>query len=642
MRALISYMADEFGTVRDAVASGVPFALLYRPGTDAGNVELLRGDVRPLTTLDELAVLTEDADVLALLPYRQLTERGLSCIDDGAPLLALTVSARASVGRELVLERLPSGPIDWSSFSFDVDDSGYRDIVARVMADEIGTGEGSNFVIARSLVGTFADPLPDALRLFRRLLADEQDAYWTFLVYTGSQCFVGATPEAHVGLRNDAAFMNPISGTYRYPESGVTATGLREFLVDQKEIDELFMVVDEELKMMSRVCPSGGLVSGPRLKAMSHLAHTEYHIHGTTTLSPTTLLRETMFAPTVVGSPLENATRVIARHETCGRGYYSGVIAFIERRPGRGHEMDSAIVIRTAVVEATGEVRITVGSTLVRDSQPQREADETRAKAAALVGTDRGRPRRLRLPTAVTDAVAHRNALASPFWLDPTTRCAGWAGVARGKRALLIEAEDDFTAMLATMLKALGLHVTIVPAISELQFDSDDLVIFGPGPGDPTSPDNPRVAALQTRLGEALDAGVPFLAVCLSHQILCNSILGLAIRRLERPNQGTGRDIELFGRQVRVGFYNTFVAHSTTDVVTVPHGYPVQISRDRRSGEVYALRGERFESFQFHAESVLSGDGWSVLSETLCRLVLESADAETVDRRRPSKARVCR
>jgi phenazine biosynthesis protein phzE len=30
-----------------------------------------------------------------------------------------------------------------------------------------------------------------------------------------------------------------------------------EFLADHKEIDELYRVVDEELKMMARICDSG-------------------------------------------------------------------------------------------------------------------------------------------------------------------------------------------------------------------------------------------------------------------------------------------------------------------------------------------------------------------------------------------------
>ena len=63
------------------------------------------------------------------------------------------------------------------------------------------------------------------------------------------------------------------------------------------------MVVDEELKMMCTVGDLGGVVVGPRLKEMAHLAHTEYELRGRTSLDVREVLRETMFAATVTGSP---------------------------------------------------------------------------------------------------------------------------------------------------------------------------------------------------------------------------------------------------------------------------------------------------------------------------------------------------
>ncbi len=84
------------------------------------------------------------------------------------------------------------------------------------------------------------------------------------------------------------------------------------------------MVVDEELKMMCTVGDRGGVVIGPRLKEMAHLAHTEYELRGRSSLDVREVLRETMFAATVTGSPVQNACRVIERHEAGGRGYYAG------------------------------------------------------------------------------------------------------------------------------------------------------------------------------------------------------------------------------------------------------------------------------------------------------------------------------
>ena len=75
--------------------------------------------------------------------------------------------------------------------------------------------------------------------MFKRLLGAEAGAYWTFLVFTGERYLLGSTPEQHVRLFDGTVTMNPISGTYRYPEGGADADGLLEFLHDEKEADEL-------------------------------------------------------------------------------------------------------------------------------------------------------------------------------------------------------------------------------------------------------------------------------------------------------------------------------------------------------------------------------------------------------------------
>ena len=158
------------------------------------------------------------------------------------------------------------------------------------------------------------------------------------------------------------------------------------------------MVVDEELKMMSAVCPDGGRIRGPFLKRMSRLTHTEYLLEGRSALDPREVLRRTMFAPTVTGSPMGNACAVIARHETTPRGYYAGVLARFTPRRG-GVDLDAPILIRTAYVDGAGRVRVPVGATLVRHSDPAGEVAETRAKAAGMLTALGALPRTRRAPS---------------------------------------------------------------------------------------------------------------------------------------------------------------------------------------------------------------------------------------------------
>ena len=91
------------------------------------------------------------------------------------------------------------------------------------------------------------------------------------------------------------------------------------------------MVVDEELKMMCDICHEGGQVLGPFLKPMTHLIHTEYLLAGRTDRDHREILRDTMYAATVTGAPVENACRLIADYEPEGRGYYGAALALFGR-----------------------------------------------------------------------------------------------------------------------------------------------------------------------------------------------------------------------------------------------------------------------------------------------------------------------
>lgn len=613
--------------VLDRVLSGTPppFALLYRTGSAHAVVDVLVGQVAEVDRLADIVLSDDHApghELLVLVPYRQITERGFDCTDDGAPLTVLTVTGQETREPAELLALLPDEPVAITGGAFDVSDADYAELVRQVVDQEIGSGSGANFVLRRSFVAEVPGFTPHtALAMFRRLVERESGTYWTFVIHTGARTLVGASPERHVSLAAGTAVMNPISGTYRYPPAGPTLPEVLAFLSDTKETDELYMVVDEELKMMSRLCAAGGRVSGPHLREMARLAHTEYYIEGRTDRDVRDILRETMFAPTVTGSPLENACRVIERHERGGRGYYSGVAALVGRDPDGARGMDSAILIRTADIDQAGRMRIGVGATLVRHSVPSAEVAETRAKAAGLLSaftTDAvggfGRdPQVLR-------ALAERNERIAPFWLRSAVADHRVAELT-GRRVLVVDLEDTFTGMIGQVLSALGLFVTIRRFDEPFAVDEHDLVVLGPGPGNPLDDTDPRIAVVRTVVHRLLADERPFLAVCLSHQVLSH-VLGFGLRRRAVPNQGAQRDIDLFGRHVTVGFYNSYAAHSDVDkaeCAAVPG--VVEVSRDTASGEVHALRGNGFRSMQFHAESVLSRDGMAVIREAVAELL---------------------
>ncbi len=611
-----------------------PFALISRDGR---TVEVLRGDVVDVDRLADIPltdVAGDSREVLALVPFRQVVERGFECHDDRAPLRCLVVTSHEHRALAEVVAALPSDPVPLQDAGFDIADDEYAAIVRRVIADEIGRGEGANFVIRRDFTARVeTDAVTAGLTWFRALLEHERGAYWTFLVSTPGHIAVGASPEAHVSAVDGFVTMNPISGTFRHPAGGATVPALTEFLESTKETEELFMVVDEELKMMSAVCSDGGRITGPHLKEMSRLTHTEYVLRGHSRLDPRDILRETMFAPTVTGSPMQNACTVITRHERSPRGYYSGVAALFTPRPSGGpgepgHDLDAPILIRTAYL-VDGTLRVPVGATLVRHSDPYGEVGETHGKAAGVLGAIGAVPRdpaaepasvldedapaptpvRLADDPGVARLLASRNARLASFWLQPQD--VSGTGPFTGHSALVVDAEDRFTTMLAHQLRHLGLQVEIVPwsAVTDEQVDAAELVVSGPGPGDPRDPGSARMRRMREVVASRRASGRPLLAVCLSHQILADS-LGIDLVPLERPHQGLQKTVEVFGEPASIGFYNTFTARVAPGTIRAADA---EIAADPASGDVYALRGPGFASIQGHLESILSRDGMTTL-----------------------------
>ncbi len=638
-----------------------PFALLHRatPGRPEGVVEVLLGPVEEHTELAGIPLpdavpAAPVTDALVLVPFRQIRERGFDVRDDGTPLAVLRPLEAYDVPLTELLAALPDREVRVEDGVFDVDDDAYAGIVRRVIEDEIGRGEGANFVIRRTFRGFVpglrpgrrAGPVrPAAARRARRLL-DVRGAHPG--PDAGRRQPRGARADERRGhgwgrrrgREAGTVVMNPISGTYRYPEQGPSAEGLLDFLHDPKEVEELTMVVDEELKMMSAVCGLGGVVVGPRLKEMAHLAHTEYELRGRSSMDVRDVLRETMFAATVTGSPVQNACRVIERYEPGGRGYYAGALALIGRDAAGARTLDSPILIRTADIAPSGELRVPVGATLVRHSRPHAEVAETHAKAAGVLSAlgvrqvrregaarDAGQEPRPRLADdpRVRAALDARRAHLAPFWLRMQTGPAEDAPLSG--HALVVDGEDTFTAMLAHVLRSSGLRVTVrrfdEPGLRAAALGHAGPVVLGPGPGDPADTADPKMRLLRALTADLVREHTGgLLGVCLGHELLAAE-LGLDLVRKDEPFQGAQLRMDFFGRPETVGFYNSFTARCddarAEELRTLRR---VELSRDPATGDVHALRGPGFAGFQFHPESVLTLDGPALVAEALAALTV--------------------
>jgi phenazine biosynthesis protein phzE len=601
---------------------------------DSDTVTLIGG---PRTDLDKLADIPlvpgsgRAWDHVVLVPYAQVRERGFEAHQDGTPLSAIEAAYSVEVPVAEVLDQLPDAPIEFTDRGgFESSDDEYADMVRTIIDEEIGQGEGANLVIGRHYRARLADWGHDrALTVFRRLLERERGAFWTFCIFTGDRYLIGASPERHVSVEDGQVRMNPISGTFRMRGLETHADRKREllrFLKDEKEIYELFMVVDEELKMMCDICHEGGLVLGPYLKPMTHLVHTEYLLAGRTNRDVREVLRDSMFAATVTGSPVENACRLIKKYEPEGRGYYAAVAALIGRDDDGNPLADAPILIRTADVDLDGNLKVTAGATLVRDSDAMYETKETWAKASGILsafGLVEPAPEPVEGFDAFTRedevliALGSRNQRLSQFWLTDQSAAAPVTSLT-GKRVVIVDGEDDFVNMLSHVFGVLGMTTDIVRHDVCVGGDLDgyDLVVVGPGPGDPRDLDDPKMARLHDVVASLLSTGRPFLAVCLGHQVMSHQI-GLDLTFKDIVFQGTQSRLTVLDRPETVGFYNTFVARVPAS--GLPEG--VTVEADPQTGDVHLVAGPHYRGVQFHAESILTQNGFGILRDLVTDLI---------------------
>lgn len=260
---------------------------------------------------------------------------------------------------------------------------GYLDAVTRAR-ESIAAGDIYQVNLSRRLRARWrGDPLALYLRLRRAL----PEPYAAFLGFPGAavlcaspELFLSSSPGGRVVTR-------PIKGTRpRGAGRREDARLRRELLTSAKDAAELLMIVDLERNDLAKVCRPGS-VRVPRLRAVeSHPA--VHHLVATVSgrlrpgLGPVDLLRAAFPGGSITGAPKVRAMEIIEELEPVRRGVYTGALGWI----GFDGSMKLNIVIRT-LVAGDGWVDLQVGGGIVADSDPEREYEETRAKAKGLLDT---------------------------------------------------------------------------------------------------------------------------------------------------------------------------------------------------------------------------------------------------------------
>ncbi|MCF7904229.1 MAG: chorismate-binding protein, partial [Candidatus Marinimicrobia bacterium] len=497
----------------------------------------------------------------------------------------------------------------------DISDADFACEVSSIKHEEIAKGNACQVIFSRKFKGRLKDMSPRIpLALFRRLL-DQQGQYLTFLFSDGDgHYFVGASPERQLEIHDEYVIKNPISGTMPKGDQASFIEHLDAFIEDQKEINELSQILDEELKIMAQICPRGGKISGPFLRESGAVIHTEYHLTGHSRKPAVTALRLSLHSPTLVGSPLESAFRIIKKRESSSRRYYGGEVGVI-RKSG---DMYSAIMIRTAEIFRDGRVAIQAGAGIVKDSHPQKEAQETVAKATGLINALKGTTGETEkfltdaLLSQVNDSLAKRNQTFSSFHFEDQLHHLIQQDT-EGRRIAIINNEDNFSHILSHLTHHIGYETEVIDTFDySITDDRSDLVILGPGPGDINDEKNPRMLKLMQLTNDLLESGRPVLGICLGLQAMSKA-MNIPVTQQKEPTQGLQVEIDLFGSREKVGLYNSFSPLQEN----VNHGLKVSVDGNNR---IMAMKKPGLYGLQFHPESAMTQNGYRIISTILNKL----------------------
>ncbi len=578
-----------------------------------GFITLRTGALHRLKTLDALAELQSkhSGSIAFVIPFSAAGENGMEVLGD-EDILSLLVEEEHAISMSEIDNLTQSSDITFKQeFQPTISDLAFAEEVKKIQREEIADGNACQVVFSRKFEGILVAMSPlMPLILFRRLL-QQQGQYITFLFSDGTgHYFVGASPERQLEIHDENVIKNPIAGTMPKETPEKFVEQLNSFLEDQKEINELSQILDEELKIMSQICPRGGKILGPFLRESGAVIHTEYHLVGHSKKPAIQALKISLHAPTLVGSPLESAFRIIAKREAQSRRYYGGEIGVINENG----DMYSAILIRTAEIFKDGRIAIQAGAGIVRDSDPQKEADETSAKAAGLMSALRGDTSTTGkfltkdLLNQVNQSLIERNRTFSSFHFeDQIDHHEKYDS--KPEKITIINNEDNFAYILGHLIRHMGYRTNIVDTF---EYDSNaspsDIIILGPGPGDINDQENPRMLRLLEITKQLMDDQQPLLGVCLGIQSVAKT-LGIPVEVQEFPTQGSQLEIDYFGSKERLGFYNSFSA--------VNQNIPSDLELSLRDDRVMALRKDKLWGIQFHAESAMSRNGYNLLAQAL-------------------------
>jgi anthranilate synthase component 1 len=225
---------------------------------------------------------------------------------------------------------------------------------------------------------------PVAAALYARLCA-ANPAPFAALAQWQNIAILSSSPERLVRVDGRRVDTRPIAGTRPRSRDPARERGeMSELAAHPKERAEHIMLIDLERNDLGRVCEAGTVRVDElmTIESYQHVHHIVSNVSGVLRkeITPIGAVRAVFPGGTITGCPKFRCMQIIAELEGAGRGAYTGSLGYLTR-DGR---LDLNILIRTMTLRGQ-ELSFHAGAGIVADSDPERELEETRAKARGLL-----------------------------------------------------------------------------------------------------------------------------------------------------------------------------------------------------------------------------------------------------------------
>ncbi len=245
----------------------------------------------------------------------------------------------------------------------------------------IREGDIFQLVLANSMEAEFEGSL---LNTYRVLRTTNPSPYMLYLCGDGLE-IAGASPETLVRVTDKEVRTFPLAGTRprgKTPQEDLALE--RELLRDEKELAEHNMLVDLGRNDLGKISRFGTVAVDKYLSVekFSHVMHIGSEVQGELKPEFTAVdaVDAVLPAGTLSGAPKIRACEIIHELEERNRGIYGGAIGYLDFTGN----MDTCISIRLAY-KKKGKVYVCSGAGIVADSIPEKEYEECRNKAQAVI-----------------------------------------------------------------------------------------------------------------------------------------------------------------------------------------------------------------------------------------------------------------